>query len=491
MTIYNGILMQDPEHRLALRQLGMLAVDLGDYQNAIAVLRQAIALQPTDPDLYHAIGTALRLMGHDEDALMAWQGALRVDPTYGPALHDSALLLQKRGELARAGDLFQRLAAAHADHFEAVFNRAVVLYKEDNLLAAERWFHQASRLKPDDPRPLINLAMIYRVWGFPDRAVACLDHAITIDPERIEAHWNLANVLLLSGDYARGFAAYEWRFRRAGFAERSYPMPRWRGESLDGATIFLATEQGLGDVLQFVRFAKPLADQGAKVIVECLPGLERMIATAPGVHATAKWGEVPKADYVLPLLSLPHMLATTLATLPNETPYLGVPPGTPVPALDRPGFKVGIAWRGNPHHENDRYRSIALEALAPLRAVPGVAWYSLQIGPGEGETQSSSWAGQIKVLTPLKDFSVTAAIMAELDLVISVDTAVAHLAGALARPVWMLIPRGNDWRWLADRNDSPWYPTMRLFRQHHPRDWAPTIAAMAAALGDAVAQGRA
>jgi Flp pilus assembly protein TadD len=479
-AIYQGILALDPDHVVALRQLGGLAIEFGEPRAAVDLFRRGIARDPRDPDMYHGIGTALRLLGHEDEALVAWASALSVDPRHAPALHDRATLLKQRGELAAAGELFRRLAVSQTDHFGALFNRAVILFLQDDFLAAERWFHAAARVDPADPRPLINLAMIYRIWGFVPQAVACLEHAVGMAPDMPDAHWNLANALLVGGDLARGFAEYEWRFRRPGFAERPFAAPRWRGEDLAGRTLLLTAEQGLGDAIHFVRFAAPLAARGATVIVEAPAGLEALFATAPGVTATVPWGQAPPpTDYVLPLLSAPHALGTTWDTLPATMPYLRVPEGAAVPRLAG-AFKAGLVWRGNPRHDNDRNRSIPLRAFAPLARVPGVTWYGLQTFQGVEEAAAAPEAPTMTMLYPyMTDFGRSAALIEQLDLVITVDTATAHLAGALGKPVWTLIPRGNDWRWLHGRDDSPWYPSMRLFRQHAPRQWAPTIAAVA------------
>jgi Flp pilus assembly protein TadD len=469
-----------------LRQLGAIAIHQGDASAALELFRHAVRSDPKDPDPYHGIGTALRVLGHTDEAILALEAALTVDPAHAPSLYDRALLLQQSGKLDAAAEMYRRIALIYPNHFEAILNRGVVLFRQDNLLAAERWFHEAAHMNATDPRPWINLAMIYRVWGYLPQAIACLEHVLTLAPDRAETHWNLANALLVSGDFKRGFAEYEWRFKRPGTAERALLLPRWRGEPLDGKTIFVSAEQGLGDAIHFVRFAALLAAMGAKVVLEAYPGLEKVLATATGVDRVVKWGEVVRdADFTVPLLSVPHLLGTTLATIPASVPYIKVPPGVRAPEPTGQGLKVGLVWQGNPQHDMDQWRSMPLAKFAPLRDVPNVSWYSLQFGAGKNEQYKEPWAGRITDLSPrLTDFSITAAVMAELDLVISVDTAAAHLAGALGRPVWVPIHRGNDWRWLHERDDSPWYPTMRLFRQESERRWEPAIAQMAALLAE-------
>lgn len=477
-VIYGGVLAVNPDHVLALRQLAAFALAEGRHEEALGLFDRALSLKPEDPDLYHGIATTLRLMGRIDEAILAFTGALRVDPRHHPALYDLALIYQQQGRLADADRLYDRASVARWDHFESILNRGVVLFRQDRLTESERWFHHAALLRPADPRPLINLAMIYRVWGRTDGALRCLKRSVELAPDDPDAHWNLANALLVSGELARGWAEYEWRFRRPGRAERPIDLPRWAGEALDGKTLLLTAEQGLGDMIHFARFATALADMGARVVLECHPGLERLLATAPGVARTIALGAgTGGADLYLPIMSVPHAIGFSFADQPARVPYLRIPEPVRVPALPKGGFKVGLVWRGNPRHENDAHRSVALTDLAPLIQVAGVSYLSLQIGEGRAELAAYP---SIADFTPhIADFADTAAVVEQLDLVISVDTAVAHLAGALAKPVWILVGRGNDWRWFAERSDSPWYPTARLFRQAAPRDWAPAVSDMA------------
>lgn len=335
--------------------------------------------------------------------------------------------------------------------------------------------------------------MIYRVWGFVKEAVACQEQAIKLAPDSAEAHWNLANALLVSGDFTRGFTEYEWRFRRAGRGERPAGLPlnvpRWTGAPLDGKTILITLEQGLGDAVHFVRFAADVAARGGRVVMECHPALAKLLATAPGVAATVAPGTpVAEAVCYAPLMSLPHLLGTTLEKIPAITPYLSLPQGAVSPRLIGDGLRVGLVWRGNPQHENDRRRSVSLDVLAPLLEVAGVNFFSLQLDAAGAEAKSGAWAARMTDLAPgLTDFAQTAAAVQALDLVISVDTAVAHVAGALAKPVWVLIPDGNDWRWLHERQDSPWYPAMRLFRQQRQVRWMHAVKQVKRALMDLVA----
>ncbi len=483
-ALYNGILRFMPEHTVALRQLAAIEVNNGEPAAALEYFERARQVQPPDADIYHGIATALRLMGHNAEAELALKTALRIDPSHSPSLYDFAVMLQQRGDLAAASAIYLDLAAQGAARFDATFNRGVTLYRMGNLLAAERWFHAAAQIDPTSPKPVINLGMIYRNWGFVKEAVACQENAVALAPTNAEAHWNLANALLVSGDFKRGFVEYEWRFKRSDRPERPAALPlnvaRWGGEPLDGKTILVTLEQGMGDAIHFVRLASDVAARGGRVVMECVQPLLSLLTTAPGVAATVAPGtQVPEAACYAPLMSLPYLLGTTLETVPANVPYLQVPAGVPVPRLNGKGLRVGLVWRGNPQHENDRNRSASLKLLEPLLKVAGVSFFSLQLGESAAECQTPPWADRVTDLSPLlTDFAQTAAVVQALDLVISVDTAVAHLAGALAKPVWVLIPLGNDWRWLHGRDDTPWYPTMRLFRQQRERKWRAAINAM-------------
>jgi tetratricopeptide (TPR) repeat protein len=491
-TLYHGILRLAPNHAGALRQLAAIEVNGGNPAVALELFMRARQVEPMDVDLYHGIATALRLMDRAKESEVALTTALKLDPAHGPSLYDMAMLLQQRRDHAGASKLFLTLAAQGGMRSDAMFNRGVSLYRMGNLMAAERWFHAAAQIDATSPKPLINLGMIYRIWGFVKEALACQEQAVKIAPDNAEAHWNLANALLVTGDFARGFAEYEWRFKRPGRGERpeglALNLPRWDGTDLGGKTILITLEQGLGDAIHFIRFAADVAARGGRVVVECRPELARLLATARGVAAVVAPGTpVPEAVCYAPLMSLPHLLGVTLDSISGQGPYLKVPPGTSVPDLGGAGLRVGLVWRGNPQHENDRWRSISLKKLAPLLDVPGITFFSLQLG-AEEERAAGAAAGQLIDLAPhLTDFARTAAVVQALDLVISVDTAVAHLAGALGKPVWVLIAQGNDWRWLHERSDSPWYPTLRLYRQQRQRRWDPAINRMKGALADMAA----
>ncbi|MBL8643861.1 MAG: glycosyltransferase family protein [Rhodospirillaceae bacterium] len=492
LAIYQGVLMHEPDHVLALRQAGAIMLHQNNAGAALQLFQHAVKLKPADADLYHGVGTALRQIGYVDEAILALKGAVQVDPAHKPALYDLGLLYKQKGDYAKAEQMLGKAAAqANAygeSRFEAELQRAVALFKQDRLPEAERWFHRAGLLNPDDPRPFVNVAVIYRIWGHFDAAEKWLRKAIEAAPDSAEAHWTLAHVLLVKGDLPGGFAEYEWRFRREGRAERAMPMPRWTGEDLNGKTLLLTAEQGLGDMIHFSRFAPDFAGRGARVIVECHPGLEVLLSTVPAVSGVITLGQtLPPADYYLPMMSSALALGISLETIPAPIPYVSAP--KPMKPLAAAGFKVGLVWRGNAKHENDRFRSVDLGTLLPVLKVPGAVFYSLQIG-GTDELRALPDVTVHDLSPALTDFSATASNIAQLDLVITVDTAVAHLAGALGRTAWVLLARGNDWRWLHGRSDTPWYPSLALFRQTPPRDWGVPVAEMARALTSRIAQAK-
>jgi tetratricopeptide (TPR) repeat protein len=310
-----------------------------------------------------------------------------------------------------------------------------------------------------------------------DEAAACYRRALELRPDYADAHWNQSLLLLLTGDLERGWAKYEWRWKIKQWSPRDFPQTLWDAQPLEGRTILLHAEQGLGDTIQFARYASLVKERGGAVIVECQRPLLSLLASCAGIDRLVGQGdELPPFDVQVPLLSLPGIFHTSLRDIPATVPYLFAHPSL----VERwrqelggiAGFKIGIAWRGSPIHKNDRARSIPLSCFEPLAGLPDIHLFSLQKGAGTEELQDARDHFPVAELgSRLEDFMDTAAVLKNLDLVITCDTAVAHLAGALGVPVWVAIPFAPDWRWLLGRSDSPWYPTMRLFRQKKLGNW--------------------
>ncbi len=357
----------------------------------------------------------------------------------------------------------------------------------DDAIAAHR---QAIALKPNYAEAHSNLGNALAGKGQLDSAIAAHRQAIALNPNLSEAHKNLALALLARNDFQEGWEEYEWRWKCKELPfPRDSAQPQWDGSSLEGRTILLHAEQGFGDAIQFIRYLPMVAQRGGKIIIACQGELQRLFQTmAEGCHIVVVGPSPPAFDFHCPLLSLPRAFATTLANIPNIVPYLQADAEDARRWQRRLAdhcsiVKVGLVWAGKAAHKNDRNRSMKLARLAPLAQAPGVLFFSLQKGEAavEGKTPPASLE-LIDWTEELKDFADTAALIANLDLVIAVDTAVAHLAGAMGKPVWTLLPFVPDWRWMLERKDSPWYPSMRLFRQPSLGDWDSVVTRVAEAL---------
>ncbi len=331
------------------------------------------------------------------------------------------------------------------------------------------------KLEPKSAEAVYNLGLVLKDLGQFDTALACFERTLSINPEHVDCHWDQALTFLTMGDLVRGFTEYEWRWRRADSPPRNFTQPLWDGAPLDGRTILLHQEQGFGDMIKFVRYAPMVKELGGIVLVECQPELARLFTGAPGVdRVVLKGAPLPPFDVYAPMLSLPRILGTTLDTIPAPCPYLARPERHNIflPNMSLGDLKIGVSWAGKPTHRNDRNRSCPFSHFLELAGVPNTTMFSLQKGKPAAEIGQCACTALVTDLAPaLQDFADTAAVISQLDLIITVDTAPAHLAGAMGREVWVLVPYVPDWRWLTRREDTPWYPTMRLFRQSRPGAW--------------------
>ena len=446
------ILQQETDRVEALQILGVALCRRGESIAAIPSLQRVVQLQPDAADGWGNLGTALQEQGRQEEAIAHFNRAIAIKPDYAEAHYNLALVLQAQDRL------------------------------EDALFHSQ----QTIALKPEFADAYYNQGFLLRRLGRLEEAIAHYRTAIQLAPQSAGAHKNLGHALLLTGDLQQGFQEYEWRWRQPGWTPRSFAQPLWDGSPLAGRTILLHAEQGFGDTIQFIRYAALVRNRGGRVIVECQPSLLQLLETTAGIDQLIAQGTpLPEFDVHAPLLSLPHLLGTTLETIPAPVGYLSPPADHPLrlEALSSNHLKVGIVWTGNPDHKNNRYRSCAIAQFQPLCALPGISFFSLQKGASAEDRQTLA-ALPIQDLSPmLHDFADTAAAIAQLDLVITIDTAVAHLAGALGKPAWLLLSFAPDWRWLLERDDSPWYPTMRLFRQRQRGCWQGVFERVAAALG--------
>lgn len=533
-AIYRRILGAQPNQPDATSFLGSLLFQKGGQEQGLQLMRRAIELNPNNPTFHRNLGANLRNGGDLDEAIAASKKALALDAAYPEAHFDLGECYRMQDRLAEAETAYQQAVNLKPDYLYAYahlalvqqlqrkfdiaevntqktleldpqqalvhMNLGVIMQSTDRNADAVRNFHHALQLDPQLTLAYHNLSVALRDQGyFSESEVTCL-HALALDQNYPDAHFQYAFLLLQKGEFAQGWREYEWRWQLKGrFAIVTLTEPRWQGvEDLAGKTILIHMEQGFGDTLQFARYAKLLSERGATVWLAADESLRTLMSRCVGVSGVfCSADELPATyDYHCPLLSLPLAFHTELSSIPAEVPYLSCDPALSRVWLERIGqrkqCRVGLVWAGGHHndlmmvHIIDRLRSLQFDQLSPLLEIEGVEFFSLQLG----DETSAQLAGnsRVKDFTGLiRDFHDTAALIDNLDLVISVDTSVAHLAGALGKPVWMLNRYNSCWRWLIDRTDSPWYPSMRIFRQPTFGDWHSVIGDVARSLRELVA----
>lgn len=457
---------------VALKALGLL----GD---ALDAFDSALEIDCNWAEAHYNRANALTALGRNNSAEAALRRAIGLKPTFAEAWNNLGLLMAAGGRLIEAVAAYRQALAGGPEKPEILNNLGNAFQALDRLKEAEETLRRALELAPHDGRLHLNLGGILQDRGTLEAAGQSYAQAVSLNPEDVDARLRLAMLTLLAGDLEAGLEAYEWRWRDPGFIEGTHhrDAPRWTGEDIKGKRLLLWAEQGFGDAIQFARFAPLAAARGAEVSVECPKSLVRLFETLDGVAAVMEPGRDGEGyDFQAPLMSLPRTFGVTMETIP-AAPYLfSAATARREDELPASGLNIGLVWAGGKTHENDRKRSLDPALLEPLTGLPGVNFFSLQAAAAKIPRGVAS-------LARFADFAETAALIARLDLVISVDTAVAHLAAAIGRPVWVMLPFAPDWRWLLDRDDSPWYPTVRLFRQPSPGDWPGTVEAVAAALG--------
>jgi tetratricopeptide (TPR) repeat protein len=464
--------------------------ELGSYEEALRSYDRTIALKPKFVDAYNNRGNVLKELNRYEEALASFAKAIKIKPEFVSAYHNkgSVLLLLKRHQEALA--CYDKVLALKPDFAEAYNNRGNVLKDLRRYEEALASYDKALLRKPDYAEFYNNRGNTLKELGRYEEALAAYAKAIALKPGYADAHYHLGLLKLLLGDYRQGWPLHEWRWKAG--KEKTFicelKQASWLGgRPLAGQTILLHTEQGLGDVIQFARYVPMVEALGATVILGVPASLQALLGTLKGSFTLATKGdELPEFDLHCPLMSLPLAFKTTVDTIPATVPYLSTEPQKRHEWRERLGVKhrprVGLVWSGNPEHKNDRNRSMALHYLAPLLGLD-CEFHSLQKEVRREDRETLAEYPHIRTHDgELNDFADTAALIAELDVVISVDTSVAHVAGALGKPVWILLPFNPDFRWLTERNDSPWYPTARLFRQRRCGDWEGVVADVYAAL---------
>lgn len=427
VRIYQQILAADPSYASAWINLGVALRALGRIEAGVACLRRGVALKPDDAAALSNLGNALRAAGRLNEARDSHLAAIEIDPSAGSFVYNLGLVLRDLGDLNSAIDRFDEA--------------------------------EATGYQPP------------------------------------ELNWDRALARLLRGELKRGFAEYEWRWQIPDAKPRNFSAPAWNGEPLEGKTLLVYAEQGFGDTIQFVRYLPMLVGRAENIIFECQEPLARLFKNSPACeNATLVVREenaLPHFDAQVALLSLAHLLETDVDSVPTSVPYLTPPTDTPRIVQRGGNLRVGLVWAGKPSHRNDRNRSLTLSDLAPLLETAGVDFHSFQLSEPADTIGPLGFSALLADLRPgIRDFADSAALMNEMNLIISADTAPAHLAGALGRPVWTLVPFAPDWRWLAGRDDTPWYPTMRLFRQTRPRDWEGVAERLCESLDQFIADNR-
>lgn len=475
----------DPE---ILRHLVDALFEQGKLQDALERARALVALAPGDASAHIRLGASLQALSMPVEAVTAFETAAALMPDddgmrseLALAQYDLGAFLHSAGRMAEAEAAYRRAAALAPDLADSHLGLGNLLYAQEHYAEAAAAFRRALAARPDWPQALINAGVATeRLHGGDAEAIALYRRAIALRPDYPLAHYNLGVALLRNGDYRKGWREYEWRWR-GGVPEllaRTLPQPEWDGGPLEGRTVLLHGDEGFGDTIQFVRFAHHAAERGGRVLLEVPPALVRLLRGLPGVDGVIARGEpLPPFDCHLSLLSLPGVLDLPESAFTMPEAYLRADPADAAGwrqrlDADGSGVRVGLVWSGNPVHRADRHRSLAVaQILARLGHLP-VRLYGVQADLRASDAATLAARPDLANLgSGLRDFADTAALLSQLDLLISVDTATAHLAGALGCPVWIMLPFFADWRWQTGRQDTPWYGGMRLFRQSSPGDW--------------------
>ena len=494
LASYDRALMLRPDYAEALSNRGNTLYELKRLAEALASYDRALALRPDYVEALSNRGLTLRELKRFADALASYDRVLTLRPDHADALWNwgNTLYELKRFEGALAS--YDRALALRPDYAEALSNRGAALHALKRFEEALASYDRALALRPDYAEALYNRGITLHELKRFEEELASYNRALTLRPDYVEAHFNEAFCRMLIGDFNRGWQKNEWRWETKHLRneKRNFAQPLWLGSNeISGKTILLHAEQGFGDTIQLCRYVPLVAERAARVIVEVQKPLHELMRTLPGAAQIVSRGDpLPDFDTHCPLLSLPLAFATRLETIPSETPYLRASSQAVMNWNARLGPRshprIGLAWSGRPTHKNDHNRSIGLSSLLPLLG-SNATYVSLQRDVrADDATMLQDRSDLLHFGDELKSFSDTAALMSNLDLIVSVDTSVAHLAGALAKPVWVLLPFIPDWRWLLDREDSPWYPTARLFRQDDTREWDNVIARVQAALHEYV-----
>ncbi|HEX7932304.1 MAG TPA: tetratricopeptide repeat protein [Paraburkholderia sp.] len=479
---YDQALQLQPDFADARNNFGVALQAQGALNEAVEQYRLAIASNPALVDAHLNLGAALGKLNRFAEALACYRNTLALDPNSAEAHFNSGNAHNAQREHEAAVASFERAIALRPDYAEAHVNLGSAIGKRGDYAGAEAHYRRAVALN-SNPTNLVCLGGSLGAQGRLDEEETFYRDALARDPHYADAHQNLAWLLLKRGDFARGWAEFALRWRKSDYDALAVPgVAEWRGEPLEGRRLLVVGEQGFGDHFQFLRYARVLQERGATVDVCTREPLRSLAERMPGVHRAFSGKPEGEYDFWVPMMSVPSCVGTELSSIPANLPYMFADTAKIEAWRERLNAsgggerKIGFVWAGSATFGNDRYRSMSLAHLHPLADVKNVRWYALQKGPAHAQlARAPQPLREHDFIDELHDFEETAALIMNLDLVISVDTAVAHLAGALGKPVWLLLPANSDWRWLESRSDSPWYPGMRLFRQKVLGEWAELV----------------
>lgn len=502
---YRRALHLDPHYAEAHIRLGHLLLDLKENDPAAREFKAVLKEDKTNVEACLGFGDVCAKTEQFDIAEKIYQLVLKMEPKSVPALAGIGNVQHQRKEYAAAEATFRAVLQIEPQNGGVENNLGSALKEQGRIVEAKEHFDRARVLSPTDAEPLFNLGCCFWTEGDTDTAIRHYNEAIAVNPQHVRTHANLSMIYLLTGDFGHGWDEYEWRFKAADpkrpIDNRVFPGPQWDGSPFPGKTVFVRAEQGAGDMIHFCRFLPMVKRLGGKVILECQDRMIRLFRSLEGYDEIVDWSVMPEVpfEYHISLMSLPRFFSRSLRAIPATIPYLRAEAAVVEATrklVDGGGFKVGLCWQGNKDYTGDRERSFPLTMLQPLQQIPGVRLFSLQKGYGAEQLTDLPSGKNIVDLAAKIDlgadwFVEMAAVMQHLDLVISCDTSVAHLAGALGRPVWLLIPMPGEWRWLLNRSDSPWYPSMRIFRQTVQGDWPRVITQVEEALRRIVSERKA
>jgi len=491
---YQQAIKLRPDYVQAHINAGIVWMDLGQSDRAQKSFEKAIALKPDDAQAHYNQGLLLHGQKRWDEALVSYQKAIAAQPDFAQALNNCGVILLEQGLFELAASNFESATQIAPNFAQAWYNFGNCLRKLNQFEPALRAYDNAIEIDPDNAQAFNNRGLALQELGLFDQAIASYQQATAIDPQYADAYWNESIDHLLQGNYAQGWPLYEWRWRRETFSsrKRDFPQPLWLGQcGLAGKTILLHAEQGLGDSIQFSRYAALVKAQGARVVLEVPQPLLALFKNFQGVdQLIAKGSVLPDFDYQCPLMSLPLAFQTRLESIPSPAAYLqsdSIKKHSWQQQLGKPGqLRIGLVWSGNPADKNDSQRSMPLAFLLPyLPQGPEYACLQKDVRPSDRQALMGSdilFFGE-----SINDFSDTAALCDAMDLVIAVDSSVAHVAGALGKPCWILLPASPDWRWLLAREDSPWYESVRLYRQPHRGNWETVLVRLASDISKKIA----